>query len=97
MECGGNRWVKLDYKVLFESHLIIALFDLLRDPSSEWITQERVDHIDYELSRQFMPITLVWEMLANSFALQSFLEDLIDCETLILRNMEVFGVLRFDD
>ena len=97
MECGGNWWVKLDYKILFESHLIIALLDLLRDPSSEGITQEGVDHIDYELSRQFMPITLVWEMLANSFALQSFLEDWIDCETLILRNMEIFGVLRFDD
>jgi len=75
MECLCDLWVKLDYKVLFESHLIIALLDLLRDPSSEGITQEGVDHIDNELSRQFMPITLVWEMLANSFALQSFLED----------------------
>ena len=46
MECGGNWWVKLDYKVLFESHLIIALLDLLRDPSSEGITQEGVDHVD---------------------------------------------------
>ena len=50
MECSGNWWIKLDYKVLFLSHLIIALLDLLRDPSSERITQEGVYHIDYELS-----------------------------------------------
>ena len=75
MECLCDLWIKLDYQILFESHLIIALFDLLRDPSSEWITQEGVDHVDYELTGQLMSITLVWEMLAHSFALQAFLED----------------------
>ena len=97
LECLGNRWIQLDYKILLESDIIIALLDLAGDPSPERITQQRVNHVDNELTRQLVPIALIWQVQANIFALQAFLENGIDCEALVAGNVQVFGVLGFDD
>ena len=37
LECLGNRWIQLDYEILLESDIIIALLDLAGDPSPERI------------------------------------------------------------
>ena len=97
LECLGNRWIQLDYEILLESDIIIALLDLAGDPAPERITQQRVNHVDNELTRQLVPIALIWQVQANSFALQAFLENGIDCEALVAGNVQVFGVLGFDD
>ena len=40
LECLGNRWIQLDYEILLESDIIIALLDLAGDPSPERIAQK---------------------------------------------------------
>ena len=40
LECLGNRWIQLDYEILLESDIIIALLDLTGDPSPERIAQK---------------------------------------------------------
>ena len=44
-----------------------------------------------------MPIALIWQMQANICVLQTFLKHGIDCEALVAGNVQVFGVLGFDD
>ena len=97
LECLGNRWIQLNYEILLESELVIAFLDLFRHPPPERIAQQRVNHVDNELTRQLVPIALIWQVQANSFALQAFLENGIDCEALVAGNVQVFGVLGFND
>ena len=97
LECLGNRWIQLDYEIFLKSELIIAFLDLAGNPSPERIAQQRVNHVDNELTRQLVPIALIWQVQANIFALQAFLENSIDCEALVAGNVQVFGVLGFDD
>ena len=97
LECLGNRWIQLNYEILLESELVIAFLDLAGHPPPERIAQQRVNHVDNELTRQLVPIALIWQVQANIFALQAFLENGIDCEALIAGNVQVFGVLGFDD
>ena len=40
LECLGNRWIQLDYEILLESDIIIALLDLAGDPAPERIAQQ---------------------------------------------------------
>ena len=57
---SSNLWIQVDHEVTLLCKLIIAIFHLLRDPFSEVVTTERIDHVYDPLPRQFCYISLIW-------------------------------------
>ena len=55
----GNLWIEVDHKVTLLRKLLVAVFDLLRDPLSEVVAEQRIDHINDPLPRQLDDISLL--------------------------------------
>ena len=62
-KCCCNLWVKVYHEVTLLSNLVIAILNLLRDPLSEVVTTQGVDHVNDPLSRQLGYITLIRQVL----------------------------------
>ena len=55
----GNLWIEVDHKVTLLRKLLVAVFDLLRDPLSEVVAEQRIDHINDPLPWQLDDISFL--------------------------------------
>ena len=65
MEGFGYLWIELYDQVILGSNSAIAIFDHVRDPLPEVITDNCVNDIDNPLARKLANITLIRHMMTN--------------------------------
>ena len=93
----GDLGVELNHEVSLVRELVVALLDCLGDPLPERLPDHRVDHINDPLPWQLTHVTLVGQVRRDLFVRPCLLEDVLDREPGIERDVEVLGCLRFND
>ena len=92
-----DLWVKVYHEVTFLSNHVITILDLLRDPLSEFVTTQGIDHVYDPLSRQLGHITLIRQVLLQLLTSLPVIEDGVDGERLVHGDVQVLCVLRLED
>ena len=89
--------IKFNDQVVLGSNSAVAIFDDLRDPFPEIVTDDCVNDIYNPLSWKPTNIALVRHMGAYLLESHSLRQDILNWETLIKWNMQMFGFIRFDN
>ena len=89
----GDLRVELNHEVSLVRELSVALLDCLGDPLPERLSDHRVYHINDPLPRQLTHVTLVGQVRRDLFVRPALLEDVLDREAGVERDVEVLGCL----
>ena len=96
MEGLGDRGVDIDEHVLLDQQALIPLIHLFADPIGEGGLQQRMADIRDPLLGQLRDLLLVGQVVANDAVRGHEVGDLLDGETLVLRNGDPSHVLALD-
>ena len=96
-KCGGNVRIKVDHEITLFGKPVVAVFDLLRDPLPEVVTAEGIDDIDDPLPRQFMHISLFWQVKLEVVRTLAVLKDRGDSQSVVHGYVQVLCILRLED
>ena len=89
-------WVHLDVEVLLVSHGGVAICYLLPDPVGEVVTDHGVGDIAQPRSRNLENVPFVWDVPWSVLVLVDLLEDLLQPETVVLRDVEDLDIVALD-
>ena len=96
-ERGGNVRVKVDHEVPLLGKPFVTVLDLLRDPLPKVVAAEGIDDVDNPLPRQFVHVSLFWQVKSELIRPLAVLKDGVDGQGLVHGHVEMLGVLGFDD
>ena len=96
LESFGNFWIEFDDQVAIFSNRVVTDFDALAHPVLEWFLHYGVCDIRYPLLRKTSDISLIWKVMCYFRTFLAFFEDVVDRQTLVLRNEDGLNVFRFD-
>ena len=87
----GDLRVELNHEVSLVRELVVALLDCRGDPLPERLADDRVDHVDDPLPRQLSQVALVGQVRRDLFEGPALLEDVLDREAGVERDVQVLG------
>ena len=93
----GDLRVELNHQVSLVRKLFVSLLDRLGDPLPERLPDHRVDHIDDPLPWQLSHVALVGQVRGDLLVQLELLEDVLNREAGVERDMKVLGCFCFDD
>ena len=82
-----------DHHVALLRHQGVAVFDLLADPSLEWLVDDGSTDVHDPLLRRLRQVLVVGEEGLDIGIVGDELEDLLDGEALVLRHVEVLDLV----
>ena len=89
-------WIEFDDQVAIFCNRVVTDFDTLAHPVLEWFLHYGVCDIRYPLLRKTSDISLIWKVMCYFRTFLAFFEDVVDRQTLVLRNEDSLNVFRFD-
>ena len=97
VEGGSDLGVQLDVHAALLRHLLVSILDLLLDPVAEVVTDHRVGHVGDPLLGQLLDLLLDWVVGEGLRVLVDEVVELEDSQGLVLRDLQVHGLLVLDD
>jgi hypothetical protein len=95
-EEAGDLRVKLKFKISFFRKLLIALFDILRDPNVEAGADDSVDHVAQPGPANPIQVSLMRPVGFDLLVSQGTLANIFDCQVLIEWNVDDLDVITVD-
>ena len=96
LECIVNIRIHLDIEVLLLSHYGITISYLLPNPIGECVTDYSIGDIAQPRSWDLKDVTLVRYVAWSILVLIDLLEDLLQPETVVLRDVEDLDIVALD-
>ena len=96
LERSVDVWVHLDVEVLLLGHDDVAICYLLPDPIGEVVADHCIGNIAQPRSRYLENVPLVWYVAWSVLVLVNLLEDHLQPETVVLRDVEHFDIVALD-
>ena len=96
LERSVDVWIHLDVKVLLLGQDGVTISYFLPDPIGECITDHGVGDIAQPRSRNLENVSLVWDVPWSVLVLVDLLENLLQPETVVLRDVEHFDIVALD-
>ena len=87
-ELGRHLRVHGDHDLLLFAHQGVALLDLLDDPILEGITEDNRENVDEPLLGHLWKVDIIRKIHGDDRFVGGVLEDLLDGEILVLRDMD---------
>ena len=88
LELGGHHGVHRDHHVSLLRHQLVAVLDLHGDPLLEGLIDDRSADVDDPLLRRLREVLVVWEEGLDEWDVGDELENPLDAQTLVLRDVE---------
>ena len=96
VERSCNLRVHLDIEVLLLGQVLVAADNFLFYPAAEWLSDDRVGHVDEPLSRHLVHVTVFWQEVADHWRHSGLFEYATDAERLVLWAVEHLDVVALD-
>lgn len=96
VECSCNLRIHLDVEILLLGKIFIAVDNFLFDPDAEWLSDDRVGHVDEPLSRHLVHVAVFRQKSADLRRLSGLFENATDAERLVLWAVEHLDVVAID-
>ena len=87
-ELGSHGRIHLDHDLFLLSHQGVPLFNLLRDPCPEVITNHGSTNIHNPLFRDLREVLWIWEVIGDLRPCADEVGDTLERQILILRNVD---------
>lgn len=75
---GRDFRIKFNHEIVLFCEVIVSALYLIEHPSSEFISDNRIDHVDNPLPWQLHDVTIVRKVMSDFFNLSAILEDAVN-------------------